>query len=51
VNKIVKKSRSFLHQAWKSEIQSLRQQIANGTAKAVAGEEVTRKAWKLAKPK
>ena len=38
-----------LNEAWVSEIQRRRQALAAGTARRVPGEEVSRKAWELAK--
>lgn len=39
-----------LSEDWQQEIERRRRMLAEGTARAVAGEEVSRKAWELVRP-
>ena len=41
----------ILSERWKTEIDRRRKELLEGRVKAVPGEEVSRKAWKLAKGK
>ena len=41
----------ILSEQWKTEIDRRRKELLEGRVKAVPGEEVSRKAWKLAKGK
>jgi putative addiction module component (TIGR02574 family) len=41
-------SSSPLTEGWTAEIERRRQEVAEGSAKPVSGEEVSRKAWQLA---